>query len=299
MLDLSYFQNNTSNTQVFINEGTWQTWTKPRGAKFVNILCIGAGSGGGSGGVGIGGARFGGGPGASGAVTRANFQASLLPDTLYVQCGTGGAGAPGSTTATGSIGGAASSSFVTVYPDNTNVAAILVRSGNVPATGGEAGVGTTASGSVAAETVATAANMLLVNLGTFTSIAGQAVGGGSGFNTGILNIVTAGANGGQSSGAANGYSITAAGPIPQIQAGAGSTTQGGRGSDGIILYKPILAFTGGAGGGSSNTTNGNGGDGGNATYGSGGGGGGCGGTGGRSGNGGNGGDGIVIISVSY
>ena len=38
MLDLSYFQNSTSNTQVFITEGEWQMWNKPRGAKLINIL---------------------------------------------------------------------------------------------------------------------------------------------------------------------------------------------------------------------------------------------------------------------
>ena len=47
MLDLSYFRNSRSNVQVFTNPGTWVIWQKPRAAKFVNILCIGAGAGGG------------------------------------------------------------------------------------------------------------------------------------------------------------------------------------------------------------------------------------------------------------
>ena len=50
ILDLSYFQN-TGNThiQTFANAGSWTTWVKPRGAKFVNILCVGSGAGGGGG----------------------------------------------------------------------------------------------------------------------------------------------------------------------------------------------------------------------------------------------------------
>jgi hypothetical protein len=49
MLDLSYFQNQNSNVQGFFNGGTWQTWVKPRGAKMVNIICVGSGAGGGGG----------------------------------------------------------------------------------------------------------------------------------------------------------------------------------------------------------------------------------------------------------
>ena len=102
MLDLRYFQNQNSNVQTFTNAGTWVTWQKPRGAKYVNILCIGAGGGGGGGFQVASGTKTGGAGGGGAGLVRAQFQASILPDIMYVQTGIGGAGGVG-----GATGGAA------------------------------------------------------------------------------------------------------------------------------------------------------------------------------------------------
>ena len=54
MIDIFNLADNALKSQVFYPVSSastqWQTWQKPRGAKFVNILCIGSG-GGGCGGV--------------------------------------------------------------------------------------------------------------------------------------------------------------------------------------------------------------------------------------------------------
>ena len=134
MLDLSYFQNSGNvNTQTFTNAGYWVTWVKPRGAKFVNILCIGAGSGGGGGFLAAG-SRSGGQGGSSGGRVRLQLQANILPDILYVQTGVGGAGGIGGSPST--AGGASTKSFVCLIPDTSSAANIVCTSGAVAATGG-------------------------------------------------------------------------------------------------------------------------------------------------------------------
>ena len=297
MLDLSYFQNSTSNTQVFTTEGDWQTWVKPRGAKFVNIFCMGAGGGGGAGyvtGSTVGTlTRCGGSGGGSGALIRANFQASLLPDILYVQCGIGGSG--GLTTSEGvrgNYGGSGSRSFVGIYPDNTNPSNIVIASGNVAAVGGQGGFNVNGAAATG-ETAATTANAIFLNLGIFISTAGQNGAASTTANSNAITISQINSSG--ASGASRstfvGGSITGAGPVPTL---SGFSNQPGH--NGIILYKPILAFTGGCGGGFSGA--GIGLNGGNGAYGCGGGGGGAGTTLG-AGNGGNGGDGLIIITTSF
>ena len=82
MLDLSYFQNQNTNAQTFTNAGTWVTWQKPRGAKLVNIFCMGSGGGGGGGFQVNTATRFGGAGGSSAGIVRAQFQASTLPDKI-------------------------------------------------------------------------------------------------------------------------------------------------------------------------------------------------------------------------
>ncbi len=69
------------------------TWTKPTGARIVEIICIGGGGGGGSGRRGADGtARAGGGGGAGGAFSTKIFTADLLTSTVAVTVGTGGTG---------------------------------------------------------------------------------------------------------------------------------------------------------------------------------------------------------------
>ena len=53
MLDIFHIPSNTDSTKIFYassGSNFWQTWQKPRGAKFIQIFCLGAGGSGGSGG---------------------------------------------------------------------------------------------------------------------------------------------------------------------------------------------------------------------------------------------------------
>lgn len=301
MLDLSYFQNRgNTNTQVFTNEGYWAAWNKPRGAKFVNILCVGAGGGGGAGFTGAGGS---GGGGACGGYTRANFQASVLPDILYVYTGIGGNG--------GISGGAASSagerSFVSIIPNTGSVSNLVCVSSATNAGGGAVGTAAAGAGGTA-PTIAQPANAAFLHLGSITINAGIAGGVGvtnaNGTTITPSTFITPGASGGGSSTAStarSGGNIATTGPFPQITGGTGTTgsnVNGTRGADGVVLYYPTLIFTGGAGGGNGKgASNSSGGAGGNGSYGCGGGSGAGGTT--SGGNGGNGGDGIVIITTSF
>lgn len=285
MLDVSYFQNSTSNTQLFQNGGSWQTWVKPRGAKIVNFFVIGAGAGGGGGLQAAAGNKSGGSGGGNGGYTRLTVQASILPDILYVLPGTGGTGGTGGTSPT--QGNSATKSYVSLIPDITSVSNIILTSGAVAAVGGLAG-STVANSSSAGETVAVSTNMVFVNLGNFLSTAGQA-GSAGGLTTGngaavnAFSIVSGGGGGTSTGGGVN------AGPFPGIT----STPINTSGADGQIFYKPIFGILGGRGGGGGTT----GGNGGNGGPGCGGGGGGAGTT--SSGNGGKGGDGFVIITTNF
>jgi hypothetical protein len=288
MLDLSYFQNQNSNVQGFFNGGTWQTWTKPRGAKLVNIICQGAGAGGG-GGLQSAGTKAGGGSGGSGATARLTINANLLPDIFYVLPGIGGAGGLGGAPAT--AGSPGQNSFVTLIPSTGSISNVVLRSGTAAATGGSAG--TTSSSPGAAETISVIGNNIFANLGIFTFQAG--VVGQAGWNTGVVNITPAnfivGAGGGGGGGL--GGAVTATGIFPAQGAAALNTN----GQNGLILYKPTLMLYGGRGAGGA--TSGNGGNGGNGAPGTGGGGGGGSvNIGVNAGNGGNGGDGFIIITTS-
>ena len=275
MLDLSYFQNQNSNVQGFFNGGTWQTWIKPRGAKLVNIICVGSGAGGG-------------GSGGSGATARLTINANLLPDIFYVLPGIGGAGGLGGAPA--AAGTAGQNSFITLIPSTTSVSNVILRSGTTPATQG--GAGTTSGGSAgAAETIGVIGNNIFANLGTFTFQAGIAGQGGwfvNTVNTTPSNfLVGAGGGGGGSNG-----SVTATGVFPGLTA---QVATGANGQDGPIYYKPTLMLYGGRGG----VGGANGGKGGNGAPGCGGGGGGTStNIGVNAGNGGRGGNGFVIITTS-
>lgn len=292
MLDLSYFQNNSSNVQGFFNGGTWQTWLKPRGAKFVNIMCVGSGAGGGGGFQSATTPRGGGGGGGSGATARLTIDANLLPDILYILPGKGGDGGLGGTTA--AAGSLSQNSFVCLIPDTSSVSNVLLRSGTTRAVGGSPG--TTAGGVLGAgETINVIGNNIFANLGSFTFLAGSAGSGGgtvngSGVGTPFNFLVPSTGGGGTGFGGGD----VAAGVFITI-AGAALNTNG---QNGIILYKPTLILYGGTGGGGS--TSGNGGNGGNGAPGTGGGGGGAStNTGVNAGNGGRGGDGFIIITTTF
>jgi hypothetical protein len=292
MLDLSYFQNSGNvNTQTFTNAGSWVMWVKPRGAKFVNILCIGSGGGGSNGISSSASVRgTGGSGGGAGGIVRVQFQAAMLPDTLYVYTGTGGTGSlGGSQKATTDQGQNGEKSYVCLIPDTSSTSNIVVTSGAVSARGG-----TTSGG--AGETIATTANALFLNLGTFIAVAGGAGIAGSANLVGTSIIpgqITTGGTGGSGNATAGGFNTS--GFYPTITGTATSAGTGLNGKDGIMFTKPVLAFLGGTGGGGAGT--GPGGNGGNGSYGcGGGGGGGCVGVGG---DGGKGGDGLIIITTSF
>jgi hypothetical protein len=293
MLDLSYFQNQNSNVQGFFNGGTWQTWIKPRGAKLVNIICVGSGAGGGGGFQSTGG-RAGGGGGGTGATARLTINANLLPDVLYVLPGIGGAGGLGGIIAT--TGSSGQNSFVTLIPSTGSVSNVVLRSGITPAIGGPSGsIGAAVVGG-AAETISVIANNIFANLGIFTFQAGT--NGNTGGTTNAANnnpetfIIPATGGGGTGTGGGTAGGTTV---FPTFT----STPVNTNGYNGIILYKPTLILYGGGGGGGSSAQFTNGGNGGNGAPGAGGGGGGASSnTGVNAGNGGRGGDGFVIITTS-
>jgi len=288
MIDVSYFQNSTSNTQIFQNGGTWQTWIKPRNAKMVSFFVLGAGAGGGGGFQAATGNKSGGSGGGTAGYIKLVVQASLIPDILYILPGTGGAGGIGGASPT--AGTSATKSFVSLIPDTTSISNIVCTSGNVAATGGPAG-STIAPTIGVAETIGTSANAVFLNLGNFVANAG--INGGIGAlinasNSTFASFTVAGSGGG-GTGTGGGFTVSTGNRFPVI-AGTPINTKG---SDGAIFYTPFLTLFGGRGGGGGTT----GGNGGNGAPGCGGGGGGAGTT--SAGNGGRGGDGLIMITTNF
>ena len=304
---LDTFNINDGSTKISVFYGTHanslQTWQKPHNAKFVHFFVMGSGSGGGGGASGGSGtARRGGGSGASGGHVIALFNTSQVPDTLFIEVGTGGAGGNGGTSPT--AGAAGSLSYVMIYPDTGFTATnVLLQSGNAAATGAAAGSTTGAAG--VAGTVWNGTGSILWQMSLSISYAG--INGVLGqttappTNTTISGITTGGGAGAGTNGATpqNGGSIIGNGNVPTI---SGGTTVAVDGSGGYMSSVPNsvgttyqqMIFTGGAGGASSNL--GSGGIGADGTFGSGGGGGGAGIT-SSGGRGGRGGDGLVIITT--
>jgi len=301
MLDISHIPNSQQDIKMFnavSGSNSWQTWQKPRKCQWVWIMCIGGGAGGAGANNNENGPYYTG--GGSGAVTRALFNASHLPDTLYVQVGLGGAGGVGGLGAStaGSVG---TRSFVSIRP-TTSATDVIMSSGTTAAAGGTTGTAANAAG----ETAFTSGNGAFVSLATFISTAGVTAVGAAQLQAPDLvpftsQIVTAGGGGSSYDRTTqvlyNGGSILSSSISPLIRGGTGATTpltSGGRGADGITSWKPFFS-TGGAGGGGS--VSGSGGNGGNGGIGSGGGGGGGGSTATsqNGGNGGRGGDGLVVI----
>lgn len=290
---------NNANTQVFYTKGTdFQTWQKPANAKMVTIFCLGSGGGGGGGMTGTATtARRGGGGGGSGAFSHGTFAASQLPDTLHLLVGTGGSAGTPTTN-----GGAGALSYVSIRPDTTAIN-VLLASGAVAATGGNAGSN---SGTAGVGSTIWSGN-ILNNLGLATAVAGTNGGAGA-ISVAAVSItpsmiVCGGPSGGNTSTsvAFAGGNIVGSGFLNTISGGAlgAGSTAGGDGSDG---YMPNISstsksypifFTAGSGGGAS--VSGQGGNGGAGSYGCGGAGGGAGFT-NLAGNGGRGGDGLIIIT---
>jgi hypothetical protein len=116
MIDIFNLPNNDSNIDIFtnINGGgntAWQTWVKPKNVKFIHILVIGAGGGGGAGWSSSFNSGGGGGGGGTGGITSGFYPANVLPNTLYIQVGTGGLGGR---TNRGDNGTSGTASFISI-----------------------------------------------------------------------------------------------------------------------------------------------------------------------------------------
>jgi hypothetical protein len=319
MLDLFHIPSNTDSTKIFYATGginDWQTWEKPRNAKFIQIFCLGGGASGGSGVRGTNGStRAGAGGGGSGGIAKALYPAFLLPDTLYVQVGAGGAFLQG--TATGTTGNAGGISYVSIAPTTTGVS-VLAQSSTAAALGGASIAASTTNAGGAAATIWTTGSAPFTSLGVLNLVAG--VAGGISTNastTAIVNVQALGSNiitgggggGGNNQITAGSYSATAGASILSASAVLVSTVNGGLTGSLIGVGNPggsgygsltTLCGTGGAGGSGQASGSFSGGDGGNGWYGCGGGGGGAATiTTGIGGSGGKGGDGLVIITTIF
>ena len=279
--------------QEFSTLGSY-TWTKPAGARFVEVLMYGGGGGGGSGrrrGSDISTAATGGSGGGAGARVEIRLPASALAATETVVVGAGGiGGAPQTTDAT-----------------NGNSATVATASEFKGYKAGEGGTGLGGSTtSVAQGGSFTSYDVFRTGSSAYNPVGGSgSVGGGLGGRGGLRP----GAGGGGVGFFANltdfraGWEGGLGGAVYANQpadasggGGAGGTAggDGGNGADGIAGY-----FVGGSGGGSGGCTSTAAGNGGNGGYPGGGGGGGAAASGAfDSGAGGNGGNGFVRV-VTY
>ena len=305
------------NTFLFYNQGTVSVRTvpfiKPPGISFVHILAVGGGGGGGAGASWTSSTlRYGGGGGGGSSVTVGLFPANLLPDTLYVSVGQGGAGASvGSASTPGAgnngVAGKDSTVYLVNQPALSSTGGILLE-----AFGGDGGNGGSrnALGAGGGATVAaTLASMPAAGIGTFTATDGPAGADGTSSTPAdsaspyTTSFVSGGGGGGRitsgnvsGSGGSSGATISGILNTPVIS--GGSSTNNGQ--NGIVLFKPHFVSLGGGGGGSGTTIVGNAGNGGNGGIGSGGGGGGAGvktatGDAWNAGFGGDGGDGGIVF----
>ena len=281
--DIQYFQGSST-----VTLRQWQTWRKPRGARWIHLLGVGGGGGGGAGinttttsGSGAG--------GSSGGQTSVMIPAMFVPDTLYIQAGAGGAGA----TTSGGLGTAGIITYVCIAPYTTIAPAGTL----LLATGGTAGTVAatldTGGGAPAAVAAATIAGMCLAGRGFFILLAGQAGAIGSAQGNPSVSItppttglmVTGGAGGGGSFAGAG----TAGGninvipnmlgtdffPLP-LSGGTAAVTSTPAGTAGarFISKNSLFNFGGSGGGGATTTAGGLASAGGDGAPGSGGGGGG-------------------------
>lgn len=306
--DIQYFEGTAPNTLT-----RWQTWRKPRGARWIYMIGVGGGGGGGAG-VNTATTSGGGAGGSSGSQSVVMIPAMFVPDTLYIQAGIGGAGA---TTSAGN-GTVGTVTYVCIAPYSTIAPAgtfLLANGGTVTSTQSN-----TTNGGLpgTATTVATIAGMCLAGRGFFTLLAGQAGAAGgnelltggnvSSPTTGLM--VTGGAGGG-----GTGSGPSTAGGFPDFNAGlpdigseffplpilggtnsaTGSSVPSGDGLTGFVSRNFLFNFGGSGGGAATNTAGGTAGRGGDGAPGCGGGGSGGGTATNPTMTGGNGGPGFVYI----
>lgn len=267
--------------QKFTGNGTW---TKPSGAKIVDVYMWGGGGGGGSGARSAGNSsnRDGGSGGGGGSFGYKRFLADSLSSTETVVVGAAAnGGAAVSSDATGNAGTAGNfSSFGTT---------VVLK-----APGGGAGAGGLQSGAAAGGT-SSAGNGDISQAGGTGGAGGDDSTGAQGIDT-ATNVSARGGGGGGGAGGANSAGGAGGAFITNYVKAGGVGSSGASGTtpsdtDDDLLY----GGTGGAGGGGVNS--GTGGTGGNGGF-PGGGGGGGGGSNSTSGAGGNGAAGQVIV-ISY
>jgi hypothetical protein len=258
-----------SNIQIFTASGTW---TKPAGAKSVQVQLVGGGGGGGSGRKGAAGsARSGGGGGGGAAATIYQVDASTLEETVAVVIGAGGLG--GASQATNSTNG-----LIGAEGGDTTFGILRARCGF----GGTGGTATTAVGGAGGP-------------GQFTGGSG---GTGSGSTNGTNAVGAAFISGGGGGGGTNASNTNV---LPTNGGAISSTTLAGVGSGTSPTPHGLITTLGQGGGGGAasqvgNAVNGPAG----GLYGGGGGGGGAATDGvGNSGAGGIGADGLAIITTYF
>ena len=271
----------TAIIQAFTSSGTW---TKPTGAKSINVQLFGAGGGGGSGRKDTTAAtvKCGGGGGGGGGFLNVNIPADQLASTELITIGAGGSGGAGvSSTSNGGagiIGG--STSF------NSVICVGGVGGNGGTASAGQAGTGLLQANSGAGASVSggTGVSGNPASVSVVMQIGGA--GGGSGGGNSVGNIGSGGGAGGRSN-------------VGNLNGGAAGSSSGGAGGTGIdnstnIFY---VGSGGGGGGGGFAVSGGAGGDGGFPA--GGGGGGGATTSGGSSGAGGAGQNGFAIITTYF
>jgi hypothetical protein len=300
---LTFTQAGGPNVAVFTSGS--QTWTKPVGAKFVQMFVVSGGGGGGAGACqALAAAASGGAGGAGGTVSQASYPASTLPATLTCIVGVGGS-AGASVSASGTVGGNGGNGGSTQVWDGSSVTYCYAAGGSFSyGQGGQLAAGS-GGGSIdgnhygalcngwggggGASAGVGNAGLGPANAGggSFPGAAVGAAGGGSGGGTSTTTTVFAGSGGGGAGGSfsATGTAITPAGTVGAGQAG------------GAGLGTPVGQAIGGAGGGggAANQTAAAGAGGLGGNYGGGGGGGGSSRAGLASGAGGAGAPGIIVI----
>lgn len=281
--------------ETFTTSGTW---TKPTGAKLVEVILVGASAGGGSGRVGAAGTvSTGGGGGGSPAIVHFKFDANDLDATETITVGAAGVGGAAiSTNDTDGIDGTSGGETAIGVGINTKLRTYTAN----PGLGGKNG----ASGSGGASSIgATAFN---TGQGSGGSSSSTGAIGSSGTNPSGFNTVGGASGGGISSAnipsnGAVGSRWTSISVLPQTSGGAAGTTGGSfDAGNGVLNAMRIYGIQlGTGGGGGAGATNRNGGNGGNGVGFSGGGGGGATRNGYTSGRGGNGCDGYAVIITHF
>lgn len=270
---------------VYATPGT-HSWTKPAGARLIEVICIGAGGGGGSGRKrATGSAGSGGSGGGAGGVSRVRMPSAAVSGSVTVTVGASGSGASAtsSDSTDGSAGGAGGASSFGSYLSSGGGGAGgagAATSAAAPGAGGSGNWENGSAGGVGDDDTSNAA-------GGDTTFAPSGGGGGGGVTA--ANAESAGKAGGVISCASK--SGGAGGAVGGNAGGAGDNTNSSAGVPG----------SGGGGGGGNSTANGNGGAGASGAAPGGGGGGGASATNGTgtSGAGGAGGNGMVIVMTYF